>query len=187
VFYAQIAKEEEQFSFDDLPLEMLTKHEERMPTAQARSQMTADEVNDLWEARKREKHCDKQSVLDDVIQTLPALQRAYKIQSRASSIGFDWPDFEYIFEKLEEESHEVQDAMHKQAPHETLTAEIGDLIFTCVNIARRLDVDPEYALRKTCEKFDRRFRHVERYMRASDDKLSFDKLLTYWDEAKTRE
>ena len=156
---------------------------------------------------------DAQSVLAGVSSKMPALMEAYKLSSRAAHVGFDWPEIEGLFAKLEEETAELQEELkaepipwkgqsagkgiagsgRPQVPpelRERLEDEVGDLFFVLVNIARFLSLDPESALRKTNRKFKRRFQWMEEHLRASGrapGEASLDELETLWQRAKQQE
>ena len=162
-------------------------------------------VKSAWD----EKH---DSVLSGVSSGVPSLMEAHKLSSRAAHVGFDWPNIEGLFDKLKEETEELQ-AEVKQIPppgpvpvgrgvagakgsavpedlRHRLEGEIGDLFFVLVNIARYLSVDPESALRKTNRKFKRRFQYVEEQLRAHGKKLeesSLDDMEALWQESKSTE
>jgi len=112
--------------------------------------------------------------------------RAYKLQGRAARAGFDWPDLAPVFEKVHEELAEIGEAIDSGKP-EAVEAEIGDLLFTCVNLARHLAVEPETALRRASERFEARFRHMEASAAAVDERLealSPDRQDRLWRDAK---
>jgi len=128
-------------------------------------------------------------VLDGVPLALPALVRALKLQQRAARIGFDWPDARSVLDKVEEELEELRREMDG-ADRARLEDEIGDLLFTVVNLARKLELDPEGALRRANAKFERRFRTLERLARARGldlHALDLPALERLWQEAKAAE
>ena len=131
------------------------------------------------------------SVLEGVPLALPALTRAAKLQRKAAKVGFDWPDARSAFAKMTEESGELAAEMDTGADHERLEDELGDLLFTCVNVARKLDVTPETALRRANAKFERRFRTIEALLaedagRAPTDATP-DEMEALWQRAKASE
>jgi ATP diphosphatase len=151
-----------------------------------------------------------ESVLAGVSSKMPALMEAYKLSSRASHVGFDWPEIEGLFDKLDEETLELREALKTVPPErppgsgiagsgkprippelrERLEDEVGDLFFVLVNIARYLSLDPESALRKTNRKFKRRFQWMEKSLRASGrapQQAQMDELETLWQQAKQQE
>jgi MazG family protein len=235
LFYSQMANEEGHFSVDDVLDRLSNKLVDRHP--HVFGDVKADtpvEVLRNWEALKAEekkkrlaagagekpKQADDadgvadQSVLAGVSSKMPALMEAYKLSSRAAHVGFDWPEMEGLFAKLEEETAELREEL-KAVPmlplkgrslgtgiagsgkprvppelRERLEDEVGDLFFVLVNIARFLTLDPESALRKTNRKFKRRFQWMEERLRASGrapQQASMDELEALWQEAKRQE
>ena len=144
----------------------------------------ADEVVRNWEALKAEEY-GRESALDGVQRSLPALQWAWSLQRRAANVGFDWPDVEGALEKVHEELEEL-----RQAPTvEAREAEFGDLLFTLVNVARKLGMNPEDALRGTTGRFEARFRMMEQAARADGralKDLQMQELDQYWEAAKRK-
>lgn len=141
-----------------------------------------------WERIKRDekKKRRRTGVLDDVPPELPPLRKATEIQKKAAGVGFDWPEREGIIEKLREEIGELERAV-EQGEHTMIKEETGDCLFTIVNLARRLQVEPENALEKTTVKFISRFRTMERTARArgvSLDDLTLEEMERLWQESK---
>lgn len=195
VFYAQMAKEEGRFDFAAVADAAADKMERRHPhvfgdatVESAAAQTTA------WEAQKAAERAaaagGKASVLDDVARALPALTRAEKLQKRAAREGFDWPEIVQVIDKIEEEIGEIQEEIGKKGPPDRILDEIGDLLFACVNFARKLRIDPETALRSTNAKFERRFKRIEEWL-ATDGKSPGDSTLgemdALWNRAKDEE
>jgi tetrapyrrole methylase family protein/MazG family protein len=142
----------------------------------------SDEVVRNWEALKAEEY-GRESALDGVQRSLPALQWAWSLQRRAANVGFDWPDVEGALDKIREELEELRQA---STPEER-EAEFGDLLFTMVNVARKLGINPEDALRGTTGRFEARFRLMERAARAEGRALKdlpIEELDRYWEAAK---
>ena len=139
-------------------------------------------------ARKVEKgKATPDSLMDDIPVGFPGLSRAVKIQNRAARFGFDWPDIEPVFDKLQEEISEVREAI-KSGSADAIEDEIGDLLFVVANIARHLKIDPEKAVRRTNGKFIFRFKHVEALAAQSDKQtLSLEELEGFWQAAKKTE
>jgi ATP diphosphatase len=158
---------------------------------------TAQAVLTNWEsdkAAKREAQAKAEgrtlSILDDITTTLPAVTRAVKLQKRAARVGFDWTDAKDILAKIREEADELEDEMNKGAPQSAVEDELGDLFFAIVNLARRLDIDPESALRSTNRKFERRFREIEKRFQVQNrsiDGASLDEMERMWVEIKNEE
>jgi MazG family protein len=127
------------------------------------------------------------SILDGVALALPALLRAEKLQKRAARVGFDWGTAGPVIDKIEEEISELRAEVAARAPVERLTDEVGDVLFAVANLARHLKIDPEAALRATNAKFERRFRHIERRLRAAGrapETASLEEMEALWQEAK---
>ena len=127
----------------------------------------ADEVLEQWNRIKTEDEGRprKDQFLDTVSDRLPSLERSFALQRRAAEVGFDWPDASGVFDKLAEETLEVRSELENKAPHQDLEAEVGDLLFSAINVARYLGVDPSIALHKTNQKFKTRFADVENKIR----------------------
>ena len=161
VFYAQIAKEEGRFEFDDCVAAICNKLERRHP--HVFGELTADDADTVlknWEALKSNERKDagQHSMLDNIPQAMPALSRAYKLQKRCANVGFDWPTVEGCWDKVKEEIIEVEQTETGSAE---LAEELGDLMFALVNVVRKHKLDPEAVLRAANAKFEKRFRAVE--------------------------
>jgi ATP diphosphatase len=166
VFHAQIAKDEGHFSISDVTQAISEKMIRRHPHVFGSDlQRSAEDQTTAWEEIKAAERATKteqdDSSLAGVAAALPALMRSEKLQKRAARTGFDWTDPKDIFSKLEEEMGEVREAID-EADTDHIEEEVGDLLFVAVNLARRLSVDPEVALRKANSKFERRFRAMEK-------------------------
>jgi len=192
VFYAQMASEEGRFSIADSLDAINTKLIRRHPHVFAAGDAkTPDEVLARWDEikgeEKREKGEQPKGRLDGVQRALPALMEAHEISKKAAKAGFEWPDFELVLEKLHEELGELAHARAAGSQQE-IEGEVGDLLFTLVNVARWLKVDPEQALRKTNAKFRRRFAHLERTLAArgrSLEQSTLEEMESLWQQAKT--
>ena len=172
LFYAQMADEAGYFSAEDvartLSAKLIRRHPHVFGEAVAH---TSAEVNKTWERIKQSERAERQSApesaparyLDEVPQYLPAMLEASKLGQRAAKAGFDWPDVQGLFAKLTEETEELR-AEVRRAPNvarEAIADELGDLLFTAVNLARHLQIEPEFALRRANRKFRERFNHME--------------------------
>lgn len=192
VFYTQMAAERGWFNFEDVARVQSEKMEVRHPHVFGDATInTADEQTASWEALKKEERKSKEQhgLLDDIPHALPSLMRAYKLQKRAATVGFDWPDKEPVFAKIAEELDEVREAV-EQKGQDALHEEIGDLLFVCTNLARHCKVKPEEALRDANRKFERRFRYIEQALASEGKKLEDQSLAildALWDEAKQAE
>ena len=194
VFHAQLAAEEGRFTFNDVAREIATKLVRRHPHVFA-ADHCADSAAVLqrWEEIKRaEKGEAAASALDGLPGGLPALLHAQKTQKKAARVGFDWPDVEPVFAKLHEEISELRAALTAPAtdllsPISAIEDELGDLLFTVVNLARKLHLDAETALHRSTRKFSARFRAVEQLASARGitlEKLTLAELDQLWDEVK---
>jgi MazG family protein len=195
VFHARMAEEAGMFAFDDVAGAIADKMERRHPHVFGAAEVASVAAqNEAWEAHKAAERRDRalatgvaESVLDGVAQALPALLRADKIQKRAARIGFDWPDARPVFDKLKEEIAELETELQKPAERRALEDEMGDILFAAANLARKLDIDPEAALRHATAKFERRFRRVETL--AADHAVGSDRdaLEALWQRIKREE
>ncbi|MCA0301125.1 MAG: nucleoside triphosphate pyrophosphohydrolase [Proteobacteria bacterium] len=157
---------------------------------------TAEEQTASWEARKaaeraaRGEAAQPAGTLDGVARALPALVRAEKLQKRAARVGFDWPEIGPVIDKIEEELGELRAELSAGTVDQArATDELGDVLFAVANLARHLKLDPEAALRATNDKFERRFRHIERRLAETGRKpadASLEEMEAFWQEAKTR-
>ena len=202
IFHAQIAAESGTFTIDDVIQRLADKLVRRHPhvfggAEEQDKAKNADEVYARWEQIKRaerEESGELRSALDGVPKTLPALLRAYQIQARASRVGFDWPKLDEVLKKLDEELGEWREAMaHAEgcdgdpATARRVEDELGDVLFTLVNAARFLKVNPEDTLRRTVDRFIERFQHVEAAARSSGrdlNKMTLAEMDELWEQAK---
>lgn len=167
-FHSRLAEEQQEFAFADVARGLVEKMVRRHPHVFG-DEVVGDSATQttLWEEQKtREKAArGNTSALDDIPLSLPALSRAAKLGRRASRVGFDWPDTAGVLAKIVEETEELAQAAASGVATDT-AAELGDVLFAVVNLARHLGVDPEAALRGTNERFERRFRGVEQRLAA---------------------
>jgi len=193
VFHARMAEESGDFSFDDVANAISDKLIRRHPHVfEGVHYASVSEQTAAWEAAKAVERAGKgrgASLLDDVPIGLPALTRGLKLTARAARVGFDWPDVSFVFDKLREEIGELE-AEIAAGDRDAIRQELGDILFVCANLARKLDVEPEDALRATNAKFMRRFHHIEAQLAArgktpaQSDLAEMDAL---WDDAKALE
>jgi len=198
VFYSQIGQEQGRFNFDDCVRAICDKltrrHPHVFPAASAASTgaAPADATSALqgWEAIKAAERGDngQHSVLDNVPAGLPALTRAYKLQKRCASVGFDWPDLTGCWDKVREEILEVEAEMAApQQDEAALAEELGDLMFALVNVVRKAGFQPETLLRSANQKFERRFRDVEKQLLQqgkTPQQSNLAEMDALWDEVK---
>ena len=216
LFHSQIASEAGAFTIEDVMDQLGDKLVRRHPHVFQRPAdgpaMNSDQVLHRWEEIKRAERQESGqtgSVLQDVPKALPALLRAYQVQARAARVGFDWPNnaqgLEQVSTKIDEELAELRRAIHSPAGEQTspssdreearisreaLEAEFGDVLFSLVNFARHLKVNPEDALRQATNRFAERFRFIEDEAAKTGrtiDELSLEEMDRHWDGAKERE
>jgi len=195
VFHARLAEEQGLFSFEDVAAAIADKMERRHPHVFGDVQIDSSAAQgEAWEEHKAAERRDRaresgaaESVLDGIALALPALLRADKMQKRAARIGFDWPDARPVFDKLKEEIAELETEIYKPADQQALKDEMGDILFAATNLARKLDIDPEAALRHATAKFERRFRRVEAWAAERGSSGDLDALETLWQRVKLDE
>jgi len=186
IFQSLIKEEEGEFTIDDVAKKVSEKLIRRHPHIFADVEVdgTKDVVRNWDEIKKKEKeHKGRKSVLDGIPKIYPPLAKAYKLQVKAAKVGFDWEDEVGALNKLEEELGEMKAAYEKN-DKENLKEEIGDVVFTLVNIARKLDIDIVDSVMKTNNKFEDRFRYVED--NCDLGKSTLEEMDRLWDEAKKR-
>ena len=195
VFHAQIAAEESRFTVADVVQAVSDKMVRRHPHVfGGQTATTSGEVLRNWEALKRAEQAEKgedraASMLDSVSRRLPAAMEAYQMTTKASRVGFDWPDAAAVLDKVAEELAETREAV-QGGDARAAASEVGDLLFAVVNLARILGEDPESALKAANRKFRRRFGHVEDRLRergSSPAESNLEEMESLWTEAKQRE
>lgn len=193
-FYTQIARERDIFDFRQVAEAVNRKLRDRHPHVFSDQQVNSVVEQSLkWEtikhAERRQRRADA-SLLDEINPAQPAMSRAYTLQKRAASVGFDWSDMEPVFTKLAEEIQELRQAMASGGSRENVMEELGDVIFACINLARHAQVNPEAALRTTNRKFEQRFRYIEQTLAGQERDLRdvpLAEMEALWQEAKARE
>ncbi|QUX91012.1 nucleoside triphosphate pyrophosphohydrolase [Marinomonas sp. A3A] len=198
VFYAQMAEEEQRFTFDDIAAgiveKMLRRHPHVFPEGDITrfgepTMLSEEQIAQQWQqikAQEKGKKPDGNSLLDEVPASMPALMQAVKIQQKVAKVGFDWPDVAPVFDKIREELDELEEAM-KEQNRLHVEEEMGDVLFAVSNLARHLNVSPDVALNKTNIKFRRRFGRIEALVSAQNKTLtdcSLEELDRYWDQTK---
>ena len=129
----------------------------------------------------------KKNLLDDIADDIPAIERALKLQKKAASVGFDWENSKDIIKKIEEELAEIQDVLNNKLASGSLSEELGDLMFCCINLTRHYQSNPEVALNKTNNKFIKRFNYIEYNLRKRNkliSDVSLEEMDRLWEEAK---
>jgi len=181
IFYAQIAKEQGAFDFQDIATaisdKLVRRHPHVFPAGDVEQfgipqDISAQQVVVNWEAIKEIEREEKrkkggsaaveknESILDDVPRALPAMERARKLQKRAAQVGFDWAEIAPVLNKLKEEIAEFEEAL-ASGDHERMSDELGDVLFATINLARHSKIEPEVALRSTNRRFELRFKWIE--------------------------
>ncbi|MCR5482285.1 MAG: nucleoside triphosphate pyrophosphohydrolase [Clostridia bacterium] len=189
VFHSSLAAEKGHFVLKDVINDECDKMIRRHPHIFLKETVkSVDKALEKWENVKRKERGNgsHRSRLEEVPRALPALLRSYKIQARAAEVGFDWDDVVPAFRKIKEETEELLEAYEKESK-ERISDELGDLLFSIVNVARFLDIDPERALESTSAKFVRRFGYIEESAAAKGRRLedmTLDEMDELWDEAK---
>jgi ATP diphosphatase len=199
VFHARMAQEQGAFDFADVVESLTEKLVRRHPHVFGEERgLTATAVEGLWERIKRAERAHKgnglsgketASALAGVAVALPALTRALKLQTKAGEVGFDWNDPRAVLAKIREEANEIETEL-AAGNRATAGAEVGDLLFAVVNLARHLDVDPEATLRATNQKFERRFAAIERALAErgkTPQAATLEEMDELWNEAKAAE
>lgn len=186
VFHARMAEEAGWFDFDSVAAEAAEKLESRHPHVfGGASPPEPADLNHRWEEAKV---AEREGIADGLPLALPALMTALKLQRRAAAVGFDWPDLAGVHEKIAEELSELEYASGQES--EAIAGELGDLLFSVVNLARRLGVEPEQALRAANRKFVRRFSYIEERLAAEGlrpQQVDLARMDALWREAKRAE
>jgi tetrapyrrole methylase family protein/MazG family protein len=184
VLHAQMASEEGRFHFDQIADRIADKLVLRHPHVFGESKLsTSDAVLRQWDAIKRSEKQERKSIIDGVPRTLPALAKAQKVQVTAARAGFDWPKAHDVLAKIREEISEIEAAKSTNE----LSEEVGDLLFSLVNFARKQGLDAESLLQMATEKFSRRFRAIETLAAKKGiqfSSLSLEEMDQLWEKAK---
>lgn len=187
VFYSRIASETKTFDVKDvidaLCEKLIYRHPHIYGDVKAENE---DQVKQNWEQLKQKEKDGNKSVLSGVPNSMPALLKAYRIQEKARAVGFDWDKPEQVFEKVKEEMNEFEQEV-KNKNHEQATKEFGDVLFSLINYARFLDINPEDALELTNKKFIKRFTYMENKVKQQGKQIAdckLEELDLYWNEAK---
>jgi ATP diphosphatase len=208
IFYAQIAKEQGAFDFQDIATaisdKLVRRHPHVFPAGDIEQfgipqDISAQQVVVNWEAIKEIEREEKrkkggsaaveknESILDDVPRALPAMERARKLQKRAAQVGFDWAEIAPVLNKLKEEVAEFEEAL-ASGDHERMSDELGDVLFATINLARHSKIEPEVALRSTNRRFELRFKWIEVALSKQGKVFkdaNLEELDALWDQAKS--
>lgn len=199
VYHTRMAEEEGLFTFEDVAAGIADKMVRRHPhvfgdqdIASAEAQTRNWEEQKAAERREKAAEADRpESALDGVARTLPGLLRAEKLTKRAARVGFDWPQVDQVFNQLDEEIAELRAEIDvEEMDPDRLEDELGDMLFVMANLARKLKLDPEQAIRRANGKFERRFRRVEELLVADGGKAetsTLEEMDEKWREAKREE
>ncbi|MDB4837766.1 nucleoside triphosphate pyrophosphohydrolase [Marinomonas sp.] len=204
VFYAQMAEEEQRFTFDDVAAviteKMLRRHPHIFPEGDINrfgqvNDLSEEQVAEQWHTIKAQEKAllakdsppeEGHHVLEDVPTSMPAMMQAVQIQRKVAKYGFDWPNIAPVFAKIREELDELEEAIKEQnVTH--IEEEMGDVLFSATNLSRHLNVSPDIALHKTNTKFRRRFSRIEDIVQQEKKELkdcSLETLDNYWEQAK---
>lgn len=189
VFHAEMADEAGLFDLTDVIAELNDKLIRRHPHVFSdKNAISATESLTIWEDIKAEerKSLKYDSLMDDVPKNLPSLTRAKKLQKRAARVGFDWPSSKDVMAKIDEELQELK-IEHEADNRENISEEIGDILFTLVNLTRHFNLEPEDIMRKSNLKFENRFRAMENYAKDNNlalDTMSLEELEEIWQKIK---
>jgi MazG family protein len=191
VFHARIAEERDQFNFDDVAQGITDKMLRRHPHVfgATREQQFSDEtLSQQWQAIKQAEKSDRDNpAMSSDSGSNSAMYRARQIQQDAAGFGFDWPDINPVFDKLDEELAELKHAF-STGDKDAISDELGDVLFVCINLARHAKVNAEMSLRNTNQKFLRRFAYVRQHMEAAGiemDRRQLEAMERFWQESKT--
>ncbi|MGB2698358.1 MAG: nucleoside triphosphate pyrophosphohydrolase [Candidatus Zixiibacteriota bacterium] len=185
VFHSQIAKEREKFDINGVIRDLIKKLVERHPHVfKKEEKISSEQVIKKWEHIKITN--ENRKMLSGIPRTLPALLKAYRVQEKVGRVGFDWKEKDDILLKLEEELEEFK-SIYKRKKSRLKEEEIGDIFFTLVNLSRHMNINPEFALRRTINKFIKRFNYVEKELKKKGKSLSkatLEEMDDLWEKAK---
>ena len=192
ILISQVADDKGDFDFDDVANEISTKIIRRHPQIFDKNYNENDLPHESWEKIKKlekNKITNTKNTLDQVEKNIPTLLRSLKIQKKAASLNFDWENVTQVLNKIDEEIHELKDAL-KVNNKKMIEEELGDLFFTIINLSRRLNLDPEQTIRKANKKFTTRFNEMENFI--EDNKLKWHNLKKHdfknlWNKVKNNQ
>lgn len=186
IFHSNIAEENNDFTLKDVIEFETNKLIERHPHVFGDVKVKdSDEVKRNWEQLKKKE--GRKSVIDGIPEELPALLKAFRIQEKASKVGFDWKDEKPVYDKIIEEINELRDNVNTGKPIKEIEDEFGDVLFSIVNYSRFLKINPEDALRKTIRKFRERFQKIEKYAEDNNkvlEEMTLEEMDLIWNKAK---
>jgi len=188
LFYSRLASEEGKFDINDVVKALAEKLIHRHPHIYGNVEAhTEEQVKENWEKIKQKERTQKKGVLSGVPQSLPSIIKSYRIQEKAAAVGFDWPEKNQVIDKVKEELEEFLSAVQQDTSDEHIEEEFGDVLFSLINLARFLKVNPDTALEKVNQKFTKRFNYIEEQLMAQNktfEDVSLDEMERYWTEAK---
>jgi len=191
VLFSQVSKDNNMFSFEEVCNEITKKIIRRHPQMFDINYNQDNTPKDTWEKIKFEEKQNKKAqfnnILDDIPNNLPPLLKSYKVQQKVSSINFDWKDYLGPLKKIEEELIEVKESLKINNNLEKVEEEIGDLLFSVVNLIRHLDLNPDIVLEKSIKKFKNRFLNIEKTLQKNNIKINSKNIHQLWNDAKTKE
>lgn len=186
VFHSNIAEEGNEFTLKEVveleSKKLIDRHPHVFGDVKVKD---SDEVKRNWE--KLKKNEGRKSIIDGIPEELPALLKAYRIQEKASKVGFDWKDEKPVVEKITEELEELKQNINEGKSHAEIEDELGDVLFSIVNYSRFLKVNPEDALRNTIKKFKQRFQQIENYAKENNkelEQMTLEEMDELWEKAK---
>lgn len=188
LFYSRLASEEGKFDINDVVRALAEKLIHRHPHIYGNVEAhTEEQVKENWEKIKQKERTQKKGVLSGVPQSLPSIIKSYRIQEKAAAVGFDWPEKNQVIDKVKEELEEFLSAVQQNTSDQHIEEEFGDVLFSLINLARFLKVNPDTALEKVNQKFTKRFNYIEEQLMAQNktfEDVSLDEMERYWTEAK---
>lgn len=186
VFYAKIADEQQGFDIADALNAVCDKLIKRHPHIYGDVKVKdEEEVKRNWEQLKLQE--GKKSVLAGVPKSLPAMVKAYRMQEKTKQVGFEWENAEQVWEKVEEEIQEFKETLEQDMPQSRREEEFGDVLFSLVNYARFVNIDPETALERINQKFKKRFEYIEAHAHKSLNDMTLAEMDHLWNEAKKQQ
>lgn len=189
VFHAQLAAEKNIFTFQDVAQSISEKMIHRHPHVFDKTcELTAEEVEAQWQKIKAEEKSHRESILEGIPRSMPALARSQKLQKRASKVGFDWPEKSGVLAKVHEEFKELEEALESEN-QEHIEEEFGDILFSMVNLARHININADHALNSANNKFINRFSMLEKVCKERNleiNDMSLTELDQIWDEVKAK-
>ncbi len=188
VFHSNIAEEKNEFTLKEVITHETNKLIERHPHVFGDVKVDGSEqVKRNWEKLKRKE--GRKSIIEGIPEELPALLKAYRIQEKASKVGFDWKDQKPVFNKILEEIQELKENVEEGRSESEIEDELGDVLFSIVNYSRFLKINPEDALRRTVKKFRDRFRKIEQFAEENNkvlDEMTLEEMDAVWNNAKEK-